>query len=151
MKIKSIIGTSFVFYLILMIGFNEPAHAVIVWTAQASGTPNDLFSVSAVDADIAWAGGFGGTMLKTIDGGATWVAQASGSGFGIISISAVDNLNAWAVGFSATGEVLRTTDGGTIWNTLTLPASFTTRDVAAVDDQIAWVVGNGGNPDPAWS
>jgi len=144
MKIKSIIGTSFVFYLILMIGFNEPAHAVIVWTAQASGTPNDLFSVSAVDANTAWAGGFIGTMLKTTDGGATWLPQTSGSGFGIGSISAVDNLNAWAVGLSASGEVLRTTDGGTTWNTLTLPVSFLTRDVEAVDALTAWVVGDGG-------
>jgi photosystem II stability/assembly factor-like uncharacterized protein len=43
---------------------------------QDSGTTAGLRGIDSVDGTIAWASGTGGTVLKTIDGGAHWTACA---------------------------------------------------------------------------
>ena len=141
MKIKSLIGTVFVFYLILMIGFNEPASALVVWTAQTSGTTTLLRGVSAVDANTAWAVGDTGTILHTTDAGTTWTAQ-SGTTNDLRDVSAVDANTAFAVGF--TGTILHTTDAGTTWTTQTSGTTIALLAVSAVDANTAFVVGDGG-------
>jgi len=45
-----------------------------VWTVQVSGTDASLRGVSAVDDRTAWVSGSKGTVLRTVDGGATWTA-----------------------------------------------------------------------------
>lgn len=49
-----------------------PASARAQWTLQNSGTTADLRGIHAVSAQIAWASGSGGTILRTTDGGAHW-------------------------------------------------------------------------------
>ena len=141
MKIKSLIGTCFVFYLILMIGFNEPAYALIVWTAQTSGTTFNLNDVSAVDANTAWVIGNSGTVLYTTDGGTTWTPQTPGTS-SLADVSAVDANTAWAVG--VTGEIRYTTNAGTTWTGQTSGTTDNLRDVSAVDANTAWAVGDSG-------
>lgn len=46
------------------------AHAQ--WTLQDSGTTASLRGIYAVSAQIAWASGSGGTVLRTVDGGKHW-------------------------------------------------------------------------------
>src|SRR5262245_18663005 len=48
------------------------AVAAATWTRQASGTMAWLRAVYFVDQNRGWAAGSGGTLLQTIDGGATW-------------------------------------------------------------------------------
>ncbi|MGD0737487.1 MAG: hypothetical protein ABR976_20340, partial [Terracidiphilus sp.] len=43
-----------------------------VWQMQESGTTASLRGIDSVDGKIAWASGSGGTVLRTIDGGAHW-------------------------------------------------------------------------------
>lgn len=43
-----------------------------VWQMQDSGTTAGLRGIDSVDGTVAWASGTGGTVLKTIDGGAHW-------------------------------------------------------------------------------
>lgn len=43
-----------------------------VWQMQDSGTTAGLRGIDSVDGTIAWASGTGGTVLKTMDGGAHW-------------------------------------------------------------------------------
>ncbi|MEO6909712.1 MAG: hypothetical protein ABI158_02165, partial [Edaphobacter sp.] len=42
------------------------------WRMQSSGTTAGLRGIHAVDADIAWASGTNGTVLRTVDGGQHW-------------------------------------------------------------------------------
>ena len=42
------------------------------WVPQPSGTTARLRGLSVVDERVAWAGGAGGTVLRTVDGGRTW-------------------------------------------------------------------------------
>jgi hypothetical protein len=46
------------------------------WAMEQSGTTAGLRGIHAVNAEIAWASGTGGTILRTVDGGATWTRCA---------------------------------------------------------------------------
>ena len=45
--------------------------------SQVSGTDVLLQAVSAVDEEVVWVSGHGGTWARTLDGGATWTAHVS--------------------------------------------------------------------------
>jgi photosystem II stability/assembly factor-like uncharacterized protein len=49
-----------------------PVPAQPAWQMQESGTTASLRGIDSVDGKIAWASGSGGTVLRTIDGGAHW-------------------------------------------------------------------------------
>jgi photosystem II stability/assembly factor-like uncharacterized protein len=42
------------------------------WVMEQSGTTAGLRGIHAVNASVAWASGTNGTILRTVDGGATW-------------------------------------------------------------------------------
>ena len=56
------------------IAFGQPAQPV--WQMQDSGTTAGLRGIDSVDGTVAWASGTGGTVLRTIDGGAHWTKCA---------------------------------------------------------------------------
>jgi hypothetical protein len=49
-----------------------PSSTDAVWRMQDSGTTAGLRGIDSVDGTVAWASGTGGTVLKTVDGGAHW-------------------------------------------------------------------------------
>ena len=55
--------------------FGEPSPQ-LSWSLQDSGTTASLRGIVSVDGKIAWASGSGGTVIKTIDGGAHWAQCA---------------------------------------------------------------------------
>ncbi len=99
-----------------------------VWRQQASGTGAVLYSVSmAMDTSIAWAGGAGGVVFRTTNGGNTWLPAGS-VGIDVYNIFAVDALTAFVASDAASNaRILRTTDGGATWQQVyqsTDPAAF---------------------------
>jgi photosystem II stability/assembly factor-like uncharacterized protein len=58
------------------IGQSNPPAAPPVWQMQSSGTTAGLRGIDSVDGTVAWASGTGGTVLKTLDGGAHWTVCA---------------------------------------------------------------------------
>jgi photosystem II stability/assembly factor-like uncharacterized protein len=111
------------------------------WTAQNSGTTQNLWSVAFVNASRGWAVGNTGTILATTNGGGTWTAQSSGTT--AQSVAFVDASRGWAVGWG--GTILATTNGGATW---TAQSSGTTTQgllsVAFVDASRGWAVGTNG-------
>jgi photosystem II stability/assembly factor-like uncharacterized protein len=84
------------------------------WNVQTSGTTNALYSVKAVSQTVAWAGGAGGTVLRTIDGGNNW--ENVGSSFGdVYNITALDQWTAFVTTTPSATYIYRTTDGGQSW------------------------------------
>jgi photosystem II stability/assembly factor-like uncharacterized protein len=81
--------------------------------------PDDLFAVSVVDADVALAAGYWGSIYRTEDGGKTWVKTETGTKRLIYSISMADAQTGWAVG--QLSLVLHTTDGGKTWQRQATP------------------------------
>ena len=108
------------------------------WTPQNSGTTGVLSDVQfPEDATTGYVVGVGGTILKTIDGGANWVLQTSNTVSTLHSVHFPANATTgYVVGGS--GTILKTTDGGTNWN---VQASGTTESLYAVHFQSDAITG----------
>ncbi len=99
------------------------------WVQQNSGTTNGLLDVHFPEnAEVGYAVGAGGTILKTTDGGATWTAQNSGTTRNLRGVYFLDNSTGFAVGDN--GTALKTTDGGGTWTTMNVGTTDNLTDVA---------------------
>ncbi len=99
--------------------------SVPVWLMDFEGTGIGLFSVKAVNRDVAWAAGgnsFGSApmVMRTTNGGLSW-ADVTGDmpKVDLYSITAIDQEKAW-VG-TGDGRIVSTNDGGTTWTVRTYP------------------------------
>ena len=92
----------------------KPAAA---WIVQTSGTTASLRGVSAVDDRTAWASGSKGTVLRTVDGGATWMAMIvpGAESSDLRDIEAFSADAALAMGIGRPAKIFRTDDGGKTW------------------------------------
>lgn len=92
------------------------------WMPQSSGTTASLRGVSAVDASVVWASGTRGTVLITVDGGATWragkVPGAETLDFRAIRAFDARTAIAMSAGDGEQSRVYKTTDGGANWKLL---------------------------------
>lgn len=113
------------------------------WTPQTSGVTVTFRGVSAVSADVAWASGSRGTVLRTADGGATW-RNVSPPGVGTLDIRDVDAIDArtayaLSIGNGDQSRIFKTTDAGVTWVT-----TFTSPDADAFFDAMAFWDANAG-------
>ena len=93
--------------------FGPSAHAQ--WTPQQSNTSASLRGLSVISANVAWASGSGGTVIRTIDGGKTWVADTipGATRFDLRAIAALDAQT--AIVAATAGRIWRTENGGKSW------------------------------------
>lgn len=123
------------------------AQAATTVVEQRSGVDVRLRGISAVDADVAWASGQKGTVLRTVDGGAHWrrvdIPGAEALDFRDIEGFDADTAVALSIGPGDASRVYRTSDGGKTW-TLVLhnrdPRAFF--DCMAFEDQRGWMLGD---------
>lgn len=113
------------------------AGAAQTWTPQVSGVTATFRGVSAVDGQVAWVSGSRGTVLRTVDGGATWdVVSPPGAGaLDFRDIDAINRQTAYvlSIGNGAQSRILKTIDGGATWET-----QFTNADEDAFFDAMAF-------------
>lgn len=114
---------------------------------QRSGVDVRLRGLSAVDAQVAWASGRNGTVLRTVDGGAHWEARpVSGTqelDFRDIQAFDADTALALSIGPGESSRVYRTEDGGASWTQVLRnrdPRGFF--DCMAFDGQRGWLLGD---------
>lgn len=87
------------------------------WRTQTSGVTSSLLSVSVLDTSVAYAGGFGGTVLRTFDGGNSWVTTAPVGG-DVYSLTLASQFRVIAAVNDASGaRIRRSFNGGTNWQT----------------------------------
>jgi len=99
-------------------GIDVSPAAPPTWTEQTSGLTTALYSVSAVDDNIAWTCGAQGKVLRTTDKGQTWVNVSGNIAVAnpLYNIWGIDANNAVVIGDPSAGAyVWRTTNGGTNW------------------------------------
>jgi len=68
-----------ILFLVISLGLaaaQAPAPSPQVWQMQDSGSTASLRGIDSVDGTVAWASGSGGTVLRTVDGGAHWTQCA---------------------------------------------------------------------------
>jgi photosystem II stability/assembly factor-like uncharacterized protein len=95
------------------------AQASDPWMPQTSGTAARLRGLCVVSSKVVWVSGTQGTVLRTLDGGATWEARTviGASGLDFRDIHAVDDRTAYAlsIGAGELSRIYKTTDGGATW------------------------------------
>jgi photosystem II stability/assembly factor-like uncharacterized protein len=107
------------------------------WIAQTSGTTAELRGLMALSDKVAWASGTGGTVLRTVDGGAHWqVLHVPGAdSLDFRDIHAVDDRIAWvlSIGPGSNSRIYKTRDAGATWT-----LQFTNAEPKAFYDAIAF-------------
>jgi len=96
------------------------------WQVQESGTTAGLRGIDSIDGAVAWASGTGGTVLRTIDGGAHWIrcavpdADKDGASLDLRGVQAFDADTAivMASGPGNQSGLFKTTDGCKSWKLL---------------------------------
>ena len=87
-----------------------------------SGTEALLIAAHALDGRTVWVSGTGGTVLRTVDRGATWtggtVPGADTLQFRDVVPLGEDTALALSIGNGAASRIVRTTDGGGSWETV---------------------------------
>jgi photosystem II stability/assembly factor-like uncharacterized protein len=90
------------------------------WELTPTGSEARLRGLSAVSAKVAWASGSLGTVLRTVDGGATWqsVGPPGTSALQFRDIEAFDANRAviMSIGTGTDSRVYVTNDGGATWS-----------------------------------
>lgn len=104
-----------------LLAFSAPVYSS---PDSVSAVPTDLGTVTAnlrcltfVNANVGYAAGASGVIIKTQDAGTTWsLVRTGGTGddYDLRSISFSDLNNGWAI--SLTGRVLRTQNAGADWS-----------------------------------
>ena len=92
------------------------------WTPQASGTANDLESVSCPNTSTCYAVGNAGTVIKTKNGGTLWTPQASHLTSELAAVACystsgcvVGSDEDVVAGATVGPDTLYTTNGGSTW------------------------------------
>jgi len=95
--------------------------SVAQWSEVATGSEARFRGVSAVDGSVVWASGTTGTVVRSLDGGATWTAwQVEGAAaLDLRDIDAFDAETAYALSIGSGGDsrIFKTDDGGAAWRT----------------------------------
>jgi photosystem II stability/assembly factor-like uncharacterized protein len=107
---------------------------------RASGGP-DLYALFCVGDQHGWAAGAEGTLMTTLDGGASWVPRATGVEGTLRAVAFADFSTGVAVGDD--GALVRSVDGGESWMKVDAP-SVGLHAAAISAGGAAWVVGDAG-------
>lgn len=96
------------------------SHAQGHWAFQVSGSSDTLLNVKAVNAEVGWAAGSGGCVLRTTDGGINWKKCATPlADFDNVCIEPLDSTVAWVVSIDAASgtdfRIFKTDDGSNSW------------------------------------
>ena len=90
------------------------------WTLQTSGVTARLRGVSAASANVVWASGTDGTVIRTADGGKTWtrLTVPDAEKLDFRDIDAVDDRTAYvlSIGPGDASRIYKTSDAGATWS-----------------------------------
>ena len=111
------------------------------WTAQTNAQYQQLSGVHFPSANIGYAVGNTGTILKTTDG-INWSPQTSGTVSLLRSVYFVNDTLGWTVGES--GTIKKTTNGGSTWTTQSSGTFQTLFSVKFLDANNGYIAGGGG-------
>lgn len=99
------------------------------WVVQSTSTTANLRGVYPVNDNLVYAVGDAGTVLRTVDGGATWVNKTgvSGTTQDLKSVHFLDAATGFAVG--SNGTIISTSDSGNTWKVETSPVAHTLNSI----------------------
>lgn len=93
--------------------------AIAQWTGTTTPAVYHHYSIEAITDNVLLAGGYGGSLVKTTDGGDTWQSLSIGSSDWVKGIHFTDVNNGWLVCHPSlltdSGYIMKTTNGGATW------------------------------------
>ncbi len=99
--------------------FSIETAPIPVWSGQDAATDSALYSVSVIDTSIVWAGGAGGMVIHSFDGGRTWTQVPLPSGEDVYNVFAFNQTRVFlAVNSPGSAKIVRTFNGGSTWQTV---------------------------------
>lgn len=109
------------------------------WVSIDLNIPETFFDLVFFDANLGFAIGTNGTILKTVDAGTTWSTIPTGTTEDLFSMAMISLNDIWVVG--SQGTVLHSTNGGNTW---ALDNSLTTEKLNSVKfyGNIGFIAGN---------
>ena len=129
------------FYLFL--SFIWATESTAQWTSLTNPTNYWLYSIDVVTENTVYAGGYGGELTKTTDGGQTWTSLNPGSADWVKSIQFENADSGWIAGASSyipdPGRIMETTDGGQTWTLLYTGGHYT--EMQRVTPDVAYAGG----------
>ena len=111
----------------------------VTWTAQTSGTANNLLGVYFASSDDGWSVGEDGIILVTSDGGDSWTAISGITSQKLYSVHFPTTDEGWAVGNG--GVIYYSDDGGYSWSSQTSTTTSNLYGVFFSDASTGWAVG----------
>ena len=147
MKTKLLLTAFALFVLLANVSISQ------TWIQQTSGITENLLAVQFLDANIGYACGDAGKVVKTTNGGSTWTQVNIGTTLPVNDISFTSATEGWAAvgdpnNASSTGEIWHTTNGGTTWTKQT-PSTTEARfgiGFAPGSSTNGWAVGSRNGP-----
>lgn len=91
------------------------------WTNLPNPSSYHLYNIDVVSNDVIFAGGYGGSLVKSTDRGQTWQAKGYGNANWVTKIQFLDEQNGFVCtqsGNSTHGDVYATHNGGDTWTSL---------------------------------
>jgi photosystem II stability/assembly factor-like uncharacterized protein len=110
------------------------------WYEQTSGITQSLYSIHFLNANLGWACGANGKIIKTTDG-ENWSTLNSGVTENLTTIQFVNENTGWVYGWNQL--FLKTTNGGTTWNHVTF--SYSVNSFYFVSSNVGWVSSRNNN------
>jgi photosystem II stability/assembly factor-like uncharacterized protein len=135
--LKRILGILIIFYL--------PLYSQ--WQPLYEESMNDFCTMDFVNDSVGWVAGWGGTLIKTTDGGQTWTSMPLNPEYDIEKIDFINESVGWAVARSTDSTtyygtiVLKTLDGGNNWFFYNY-VDARLKSLFAVNDSGAYILGN---------
>jgi photosystem II stability/assembly factor-like uncharacterized protein len=104
----------------LAVGILTATAAAQPWTKQTSPATQIMRGLKVVNAQVVWATGYLGEVVRTVDGGTTWALKTpTDATMDNYAIEALDSSTAWIYGTddatSVGCRIWKTTNGGTSW------------------------------------
>lgn len=113
------------------------------WQGTEVNAIYHLYAIDAPTDQVVYAGGYGGTMVKSMDAGASWQNLSLGSSDWVSDMTFFDAQSGWICSQASstleTGQLQKTTDGGQTWSTLQSAANYLFMDW--VNPSIGYVAG----------
>jgi|GEM_PF-4324234 len=99
-----------------------------------------IYSLYFSSPDRGYAGGLGGKLFQTSDGGNTWYQKYINTNFAIVSIFFSDDQNGWLT--AENGLIFSTKDAGENWTLMNSPTNTTLFSIQFVNDNTGYCAGD---------
>ncbi len=107
------------------------------WNVELTNVPHS--DICYINQNVGYIAGYGGTILRTEDGGLSWGDYVYSGGYTLYALSHSSNQNICAVGQG--GTIVQSSDNGYSWDLITSGNRSPIWDIQFIDEFHGWLAG----------